>query len=372
MFEKIQGTEPSGLAVPKKEITELRNLIHRAETLLERSEIPQALTAFTEVLNTLEQAPFQGVAMHQSILKAIGELHYVTGNYMEAEKHLVRYLATDGTSQESAKVRLTLAQVYYSVGKLRQTLTLLPPAIAIADKATGMDYDPTLIADSLWLQAQAYRDCDLLDDAAETCLSAIGILEDVYGPTHPRTLLCQCSLDNLSITRGDLAEAAASLPRILQELRDQPGANDGDLITPLTINARLAIILAREVRRMRATLVGRNEPHEKETIIELLASRGLKGSASRMLIDCNEWIPNKTLKTLMARLERNLLKRAKMHLVEALTISEETRGKYHPANAEILDKLSVVCEVLNQEAESRCYESAAAELRELNRSRTEL
>jgi len=372
MFDNVPETARQGLAVPQKELSDLRIVIGQAERLLAKSKIPQALTTFTEALGALEQPPFRGTAIHQSILKAVGELHCVTGNYSEAEKHLVEYLAADASSIESAKARLTLAQVYFSAGKLKQTLTLLQPAITIADNAMGADYDPTLIADSLWLQAQAYRDSGMLDDAAESCLSALAILEDVYGPTHPRVLLCQCSLDNLSITRGELAEAAASLPRILHELREQPGASDCDLITPLMINARLAVILAREVRQMRTNLVGRKEPYEKEAVIELLGSHGLKGSASRVLNECHEWIPSKTLKALMARLERNLLKRAKMHLVEAITISERYRGEYHPANAEILDKLSVVCEVLNQEAESRCYESAAAELRELNRSRTEL
>jgi tetratricopeptide (TPR) repeat protein len=347
-------------------------VIRQAECLISQSKIPQALTAFTEVLDTLEHPPFRGTAIHQSILKAVGELHYVSGNYRAAEKRLFEYLATDASSLDSAKIRLTLAQVYYSSGKLQQALALLQPAIAIANKASGTDYDPTLIADSMWLQSQAYRDSGMLDDATESCLEAIAILEDVYGPTHPQVLLCQCSLDNLSITRGDLAEAAASLPRILHELREQLGARDCDLITPLAINARLAVILAREVRQMRASLIGRNELHEKEALIELLGSRGLRGSASRVLADRREFIPNKTLQRLMARLERNLLKRAKMHLVEALTISKTSRGEDHPANVELLDKLSVVCEVLHQEAESRHYESAAEELRELNREQTQL
>jgi|GEM_PF-6433689 len=363
------GRVTSGLS---KVETELRDLIPQGEELVTRSELPQAVTKFTEALNILESPPFKGSDRHKSILKTVGELHYLTGNYREAEKHLVEYLATDASSLESAQVRLTLAQVYYSVGSFQQVSTLLKPAIRIANTATGRDYDPTLIADALTLQAYSYRDGGMLDEAVESCLSAIAILEEVYGSTHPRALLCQCTLDNLSITRGDLPEAAASLPRILRELRDQPEVNNFDLITPLQTNARLAVTLAKEVRKMRASWIGRKEPHDKKNISELLGSVGLKGSASRVLQECNDQIPNKTLKTIMARLERNLLKRAKMHLEEALKISEICRGDFHPANAELLDKLRVVCDVLNQEQESRHYESAAAEVRERNRQRTTL
>jgi hypothetical protein len=217
----------------------------------------------------------------------------------------------------------------------------------------------------------AYRECSRIDDAAESCLEALEILEDVYGPDSRQALLCQCTLDNVSIMRGDLADAAANLPRVLKSLRAQLHETDLDLGTALVANARLTFAFARAIRNMRIDCVDRREPHDKESVIEVLTSYGLKGSAADVSRQYGDWIPNKELKAFTARLERRLLKRSKAFLEEALNISRHGLGENHPSNAELLEQLSVVCEVLNQDEESARYESEAANLRKLNRARTD-
>jgi hypothetical protein len=352
--------------------SELGELIHRGEHLLAEAKLQEALVAFTTALAIFERSPFKGSAAHQTILRAVGDITCAAGDYAEAERYLFQYLARESASVESAKARFTLAQVSFFAGKFAQAISLLESTIQIARKAEGREYDPTLLANSLWLQALTYRERGMIDEAAESCLQAIEIFEEVYGPQSSRALLCRCTLDNLSIVRGDLSDAAASLPHILKSLRVQLAADDLDLVTPLAANSRLAFAIAREMRRLRSMCIDRHQPHNTESVVEVFVSYGLKHSARQMLMQYGDWIPNKDLKTFAARLERRLLNRSKGFLEEALQISREGLGEDHPSNVELLDKLSVLCEVLNLDEECARYQQEAADLRELNRSRTEV
>lgn len=371
MFQNLSEANCRSLSLPSRETEQLKGLLHQAENLVVEGKIPEALEVFLATLAVVEQTPFKGTEVHRSVLKTVGDLSFATGNYAEAEKNLVRYLALDPVSLESAKARATLAKVYFSVGKFGQTLILVEHAIDIASRATGRDYDPTLLANALWLEALTYRERGSIERAAESCLEAVDILAEVYGPVHTRTLLCECTLYNLAMLRGDLADAAVHLPRILKDLRTILPSDDLDLVTPLSVNARLACALAKEVRRMRRTCMERQEPQNKGAVLETLGSYGLRSIASHMLRECGEWVPNSSLKSAMVSLERKLLNRAKVHFAEALEISRAGLGDYHPENAELLDKLSVLSDRLGQENESRRYQDEAVKLREHNRSRTE-
>jgi tetratricopeptide (TPR) repeat protein len=351
---------------------ELGELIHQGEHFLAEAKLQPALDVFTRALTIFEGSPLKGSAAHQSILRAVADLTCATGNYSAAERYLFQYLARESASVESAKARFTLAQVSFSVGKFAQAGSLLESAIQIAREAVGREYDPTLLANSLWLQALTYRERCMIDEAAESCLEAIELFEEVYGPRSLRALMCRCTLDNLSILRGDLSDAAASLPKILKSLRAELDTNDLDLLTPLTANALLAIAIAKEMRRSRSLCEGRHEPHSTESVAESLRSFGLRRSAREIESRYGEWIPNKDVKSYATRLERELIERSKALLKEALMISEDNLGPFHPSNAELLDKLSIVCAALHQDQESAGYESQAAHLREQNRTRTEL
>lgn len=350
----------------------LQELIRQGEGFLADADMQQALEVFDKALILAEQAPLKGTNAHRAVLKAVGEISCITGDYARAENCLLNCLALDAASPESVSVRMTLAHVYFSVGKLEQVLDVLQPAITIACEATGRDYDPVVLAEARWLQALAHRDSGRLDDAADSGLEALEIFTEVYGANHPRTLLCHCSLDHLLISCGDLASSAASLPHILKELRRQLEVGDLDLLTPLVANARLACAIARRLQGMREQCSGRQTPHNKESVLDLLGSYGLRGLAGQVFKGCIGWIPNDDLLVGFRRLERKLLNRAKTHLLEALGISKARLSPNHPDNAEILDNLSAVCGCLNQRDEQEWYQSGADRLRELNRSRMEL
>jgi tetratricopeptide (TPR) repeat protein len=353
-------------------VGDLQELINQGEGFLAGSDIQQALKAFTAALILAEQPPFKGTSAHQGVLKAVGELSCITGDYARAEHYLLNFLALDATSQASVSVRMTLGHVYFSVGKLEQVLVLLQPAITIACEATGTDYDPVILADARWLQALAYRDSGQVEDAADSCLEALEIFTEVYGASHPRTLLCHCSLDHMLISFGDLSSAAVSLPYILKELRRQLEVGNIDLATPLVANARLACAVAKKLGSMRESCSGRQSPHNKESVLDLLGSYGLGGRAGQIFKGYGGWIPNEDLQVVFRRLERKLLTRAKVHLQEALGIFKARLSADHPDNADILDNLGAVCGCLNQRDEQEWYQSEADKLRALNRSRMEL
>jgi tetratricopeptide (TPR) repeat protein len=350
----------------------LHNLIQEGQALIAEAKMPQALAVYVSALDILEQQPLEGTSIHQEVLRAVGDLHFATGDYVEAEKYLIQYLMSDSASIESARARLTLAQVYFSVHKFEQALSVLEPTIQIADRATGRDYDPSLLANALWLEALAYRENGEIELAAVSCLDAIEILSEVYGPKGRRTLLCQCTLDNLSIMRGDLSAAAASLPDVHRALRAELSPTDIDLATPLAALAGLACAVAQEVHTLKINCQGRTEDHSKDDLLELFGTYGLRGKLTKMLQDFARWVPNKDLQRATRKLESWLCRRAKAYLEEALAIQKQHLGASHPAHVELLDKLCGLSDVLNQEEQKRSYEREAARIREVNREKMAL
>lgn len=367
----MAGTDPL-ITNSTAKVVSLHELVENGSVLITQAQMPDAIRVFTEALGQIAAGRLQNTATHLFILETLGDLHFATGDYRQAEEHLLRFLAIDDKSNHSLVVRLTLAKVYHASDQVAQALTILKPTIEAARRVTGTEYDPTLIADALWLEAVSYRALNKIPEAVESCVEAIARFTEVFGDTHPRTLVCQATLDRLSLAVGDISDVATSAPRVLRLLRKRLAEKDPDLIAPLVTCANVAFAIARELFHFRTSCRKREEPHPKEAVLENLRSLGLDRRAHSALAQFDAWVPNKELRAVLKRLGAGLLKGALAHLQEALNILRSNVGVDHPDNADLLDKLRVVCECLGKEGESASYEAEASRVRELNSDRTRL
>ena len=107
----MAGADPL-ITNPTAKVVSLHELVENGSVLITQAQMPDAIRVFTEALGQIAPGKLQNTATHLLILRTLGDLHFATGDYRQAEGHLLRYLAIDGKSSDSLKVMLTLAKVY--------------------------------------------------------------------------------------------------------------------------------------------------------------------------------------------------------------------------------------------------------------------
>jgi tetratricopeptide (TPR) repeat protein len=322
------AVEPPEDQATRDRVDGIRARIARVEALESAGKFKDALTVAQEVEKEAKEVDY--APLHAEALFAFGRVQGLTGEYVDAERSLSDAVWAARASGHDEYSFRAASQLVSTVG-LRQTRpddAELWVKLARADlqRTKGGDAEEALLAADLGLVrfSEGKR-----EEALEHMQRALGLLEKLHGPDHPRVAVMYNNLGGVQSGMGMLQEALASNETALGIRQTVLGPDHPDVATSYSNLGRLLTDLGRydeALERFEAALA---------IMDEALGERHSKRISTLLAV-------GNTLKL------KGDLEQARAKLERALVLREETAGKSHPHVATALTNLG---ELLNDQGE---------------------